>query len=157
MFKYFYKRPPSPGATFDVPGPTLPVAIFDPLPGSMGSVAAERRAIIKKQRECACGGRADCEHEQEEAVKSGMEGAMVRESDDLMEARRRDESADRKLEEVRKEKEEVSVLKRAKENLVRMAKEAEMEGSSIRPRARGRGRPWIDESPERYVNNRGGN
>ena len=148
-------RPPSPGAAYDVPGPTLPVAIFDPLPGSMGAVAAERRAIIKKQRECACGGRADCEHEQEEEIRSGMAGGMVRESDDLMEAKRREESADRKLEEVRKEKEEVSVLKRAKENLVRMAREAEMEGSVIRPRARGRGRPWLDESPERYVYSKG--
>ena len=37
----------------------------------------------------------------------------------------------------------------------RMAREAEMEGSVIRPRARGRGRPWLDESPERYVYSKG--
>ena len=140
---------------FNVPGPSLPVAIFEPLPNSMGSVAAEKRAIIKRQLECACGGRADCEHEHQEEIESGMEGGMIRESEDLKEARRRDESADRKLEEVRKEKEEVSVLKRAKENLERMAREAEMEGAVIRPNARGRGRPWINDSPERYVNNKG--
>ena len=144
-------RPPSPGAAFDVPGPTLPVAVFDPLPGSMGAVAAEKRAIVKKQRECACGGRAQCEHERAEEIKSGMEGGMTRESDDLKEAKRRDRSADRKLEAVRKEKDELLVLQRAKEDLARMAREAEMEGTSLRPRGRGRGRPWIDESPERYV------
>ena len=144
------------GPAFDVPGPSLPTAIFEPLPDSMGSVVAEKRAIIKRQLECACGGRADCEHEHQEEIESGMEGAMIRESDDLMEARRRDESAERKLAEVQREKEEVSALKRAKEKLVKMAKSAELEdhpvyGPTARSRARGRGRPWINDSPERYV------
>ena len=117
----------------------------------MASVAIERRKTEERQRKCKCGGRVQCEHEREEEIKSGMEGGMVRESEDLAEVKRREKSVERKLEEMQQRKDELTKLERAKKNLAEMAKNAELEGYSSRSRARGRGRPWIDESPERYV------
>ena len=69
--------------------PPLPVAEPSYPSGSPADLILQKRAIEKAQRECGCGGRAQCEHERENEAKTGLDGRGLRDCQEWKEMQKR--------------------------------------------------------------------
>ena len=61
--------------------PRLPVYAFPVRPGTMECVAKQKADIEQMQRECWCGGRLQCEHEERKVVDMAIAYAPVQEKE----------------------------------------------------------------------------
>ena len=132
-------------------------------PFPIGSAAAQRIATIKMQRECWCGGREQCEHEQEEDIAEMMAARGQQDCEEVVSVRRREAVVERKEAWWKREEERKRQLRMREWEVKELERTGRLEddpvyGMKAPWRSRGRGRPIAPReqspghSPERYVN-----
>ena len=135
--------------------------ITEPAPGSYGDLLAQKRAKEEMQRACGCGGHEQCEHEQREDVASALEAKGMRETQEVVNVRKREKAVEQKEAWWKKEDERKRKIRMQREEARELAREGRLEGHptfdpNVAWRSRGRGRVviesqlWQDPSPERY-------
>ena len=126
-----------------------------PLP--IHPVTAEKLAIEKMQRECWCGGREQCEHEQEEDVAEMLKWNAVKDCDEVISVRRREVAVEKKEAWWKREEERKRRLRMKAWEAAELERTGRMEDDNVYGmkapwRSRGRGRPLTgvpERSPER--------